>query len=309
MTDLADVEVQKTDNENNNLDGLPVANEVTDPIVDAESIDPNLTDLKLNAIQNIASFFQRKVAAYSTTEYKEEKLIKWNQNKDANTPWLNATEDDLYVDIKYVIETLNNLNKALKERGYPTIPICRNMSETESKCEWDKNNFSIDQLLDLLWYVYVPRYKSDVSTNKNETVLVRRLKFHEARFAEAAEPFGKIKIETSIKKGRVYGETTITTITYEPFISPDGLFFKYKTYDEYSKTDVNYDPQYGEDMNIIINMSRNYVNFKQYICHYIYNIAPSKGGKNRKSKKANKKRKSKTNKKKGNGKRKTRKTP
>ena len=252
-----------------NNDEVPVATEVTDNIVDAKSIDPKLTELKLIAIQNIASFFQKNVKYHNKMnelKYTEEEENKWNKNVNEKTPWLNAIQSDLRVDIDYVVKMLNKLNEDLKNKNYATIPSCGNISGT--KCEWNETEWSIDQLLNLLWYVYT----QDESTS-NKTVLIRWLKFHEDRFAEAADQFDKKKTSTNIKKGFLFGTKTTNETIYEPFKSPENINFAYQSYN---------DNAVGDEMEAKLSMSKNYVLFKQYICHYIYNIVnQKKGGKNR----------------------------
>ena len=257
-----------------NNDEVPHANEVTDNIVDAESIDPKLTELKLTAIQNIASFFQKNVQYRNNmkeVKYTEEEENKWNKNVNEKTPWLNAIQHDLRVDIDYVVNRLNTLNADLKNANYATIPSCGNTSGT--KCEWNETEWSIDQLLNLLWYVYTTRFNSEISTFGNKTNLIRWLKFHEDRFAEAADQFDKKITSTNTKKGFLFGTKTTNETIYEPFKSPENINFAYQSYK---------DNAVGDEMEAELSMSKNYILFKQYICHYIYNIVnQKKGGKNR----------------------------
>ena len=115
-----------------------------DSSVHAKSTEPQLYNLKLLAIQRISNHFQKYVGPD-----KGPARVAWKQNIDARKPWLNANQHDLYIDIKFVQVQLFNLNKDLIEKGYPEIPSCRKMSNTEN-CIWNEENFQIDQLLDLL---------------------------------------------------------------------------------------------------------------------------------------------------------------
>jgi hypothetical protein len=296
---------------------LPVANEVNEQIVDAESIDPIKLKLELDAISDIASFFQKPVTyhvSFKNVEYKGAELVDWTKNDNENQRWLNARQSDLRVDIDYVVNRLNKLNEDLNAKGYSTIPSCGNMSPTASKCAWDENNFSIEQLLNLLWYVYcvsvttIASYNSKFYKIGENDELVRWLHFNKERFDKVAEQFGKKTTTTAELKGKIYGKTIITETKYEPFKSPS-LEFTYPNDMKSAEQLINY----RFDINDSIYMSKTYVKFKQYVCHYIYNTENKEiqGGKNRnkgKTKKTKTKTKTKTNKKNSKTKRKTRKS-